>query len=464
MATLFRRLAGQGVAERGGTTLPISFQQWVDMFSFGGNQYPFVVNNGNTPQGNQEPGGNFQGYVDGVYKRNGVVFSCIAARLLLFSEARFQFQRLRGGRPGDLYGTTALNILEHPWEKATTDTLLVRAEQDVSLAGNFYAARRGNNIRRLRPDWMTIVLGSRTGSQIDVEVVGYLYHEGGQANDPDGTPLLPEHVCHFAPYPDPDAHYRGMSWLQAAIGDIIGDQAASEHKSNFFSSGATLGYVVTVDPNNEWNQERLNRWKDKFRVGHEGPENAYKTLFLTGGADVKIVGTNLKDLDFKSIQGAGETRICAAARVPPIIAGFSEGLESATYSNYGQARRAFGDLTMRPMWRMMANALSTLVEVPADSRLWYDDRDIPFLQEDEKDDAEIQSLQASTIRTLVDAGFTWESAVSAVVNSNMSLLEHTGLYSVQLQAPGSGTAPVDPAGGQASQNGNGQPALPAPTS
>jgi hypothetical protein len=55
--------------------------------------------------------------------------------------------------------------------------------------------------------------------------------------------------------------------------------------------------------------------------------------------------------------------------------------------------------------------MATIIDVPSDSRLWYDDRDIPFLQEDEKDDAEIQQVQAATIRTLVDAGSRRQSAV-----------------------------------------------------
>jgi hypothetical protein len=55
---------------------------------------------------------------------------------------------------------------------------------------------------------------------------------------------------------------------------------------------------------------------------------------------------------------------------------------------------------MRPMWRDFAHSLSTIVQVPSDSELWYDDRDIPFLQEDVKDEAEIQQVQAVTITTL----------------------------------------------------------------
>jgi HK97 family phage portal protein len=407
---------------------------------------------------NEEIGGDYRGYVEGIYKRNGVVFACMAARQLLFSEARFQFQRMRGGRPGDLYGTPTLGILESPWTNGTTGSLLERAITDVDLTGNAYLVRRGNAIRRLRPDWVTIIAGSVTGSPIDAEVAGYLYHEGGQYSGEEPEGLLPEYVAHFKAYDDPMARFRGMSWLQPIIGEILGDQAATTHKTNFFENGANLGYVVTMDPEGRMGPEQFRNWVETFKAGHEGAMNAYKTLFLSNGADVKVVGTNLRDLDMKAVQGAGETRICAAARVPPIIVGVSEGLESATYSNYGQARRAFADLTMRPMWRKIAGSLQTIIDVPPDSRLWYDDRDIPFLQEDEKDASEIQQMQANTIRTLLDAGFTPDSVVLAVTNGNYDLLEHSGLYSVQLQEPGAEEPDVP-----AITNGNGQPQLPAPS-
>jgi hypothetical protein len=71
-------------------------------------------------------------------------------------------------------------------------------------------------------------------------------------------------------------------------------------------------------------------------------------------------------------------------------------------------------------------------------RLWYDDRDIAFLREDEKDRAEIQGLEARTIRTLLDAGYEGDSVIAAVLDSDWAKLQHTGLFSVQLQAPGAG--------------------------
>jgi phage portal protein BeeE len=138
------------------------------------------------------------------------------------------------------------------------------------------------------------------------------------------------------------------------------------HKRTFFDQGATLGYVVTLD--GDMNPAKFDEWVKRFKAGHEGTLNAYKTLFLAGGADIKTVGTDFKQLDLKAVQGAGETRIAAAAGVPPVVVGLSEGLQAATYSNYAQARRRFADQTMRPLWRNAAGSLARIVDRPARER------------------------------------------------------------------------------------------------
>lgn len=450
MTSLIRRLAGGRTEER---DAPLALSDYLQIVNFGGLQYQLPQ--GGTPgHAGENIESSFQGYVAGAYKSNGVIFACMAARALLFSEARFQFRQMRFGRPGDLFGTGALGLLENPWPGATTGDLLTRILNDADIAGNSYTVRRGGELRRLRPDWVTIVTGSRSGSEIDTEVIGYMYKPGGPTSSEDPVVLLPEQVAHFAPMPDPAARFRGMSWLSPILEEILADRSAITHKKSFFENGCKLGYVVTLG-DNITNPDQFERWVEKFKVGHEGEWNAYKTLFLASGADVKTVGADMKQVDFASVQGHGETRICAAARVPPIIVGLSEGLDSATYSNYGQARRAFADLTMRPLWRNVAGSLARIVDVPAGADLWYDDRDIPFLQEDQQDAATIQQTQAITIRELINAGYEPDTVVAAVTGADYSLLKHTGLVSVQLQEPGTkpdapasnGTAPAVPTSG-----------------
>jgi hypothetical protein len=725
-------------------------------------------------QGNtiEEIGSDFRGYVDGVYKRNGVVFACVTARMLIFSEARFQWRQRVNGVPGNLFGTNELARLERPWPNATTGDLLARMLLDVDLCGNAYVARRGGGLRLMRPDWVTIILGSRTrldrrltADDLDADVIGYAYHPGGVQAGADPEILLADDVAHFAPLPDPAARFRGMSWITPVVREIQGDSAATSHKLSFFTNAApqpldakvltpagwsTMGdmtvgddvigsdgrghRIVGVYPQGEqdvyrvtfsdgaqtectadhlWTVQNLHdrklgrsrtlplseivaggvaydsgplKWavpnvepveydvdleatpmdpyllgillgdgsfranrrgsntgtmtcashvddaeeligeitprlpagvqivqrtrggctelrftrmpgtdranamatlvrdldlfdvigRDKFipraylhatvadriallqglidsdggvdkRQGnlvrftttseimaaqvaelvgslggigtiarnrgrstitvnvrrlphwivpcrlarkvaaykpnacggrhryiktveyvgrkpcqcirvdvadslyvtddyilthntpnlaivgknltlkqaqaiqdalyarHAGVANAYESLVLGGVDDVKVVGADMRQISFKETQGHGETRICAAARVPAIIAGVSEGLDASTYSNFEQAKKHWADGTIRPLWRNVAASLQTILDVPnAGAELWYDDRDIPFLKDDITARAAVNSQDAGTINTLISAGFNPDDAVDAV--------------------------------------------------
>ena len=431
-----------GRSEERAQQLPLSVDAWAnffDAFAYGGVGYPFIQLQQTLAGNHEEIGTGFTGYVQGIYRNNGPVFALITFRLLTFSEARFQFRRMVKGRPGVLFGTSELDILDTPWANATTGDLLSRAIQDVDMAGNFFCARRGNELRRMRPDWVTIVAGDRKNSSVtmdslDSELIGYLYHPGGPAAQNEPVVLGPEEVCHFAPIPDPLFRFRGMSWLQPIVREVTADNAATSHKLKFFEAGATPNLVVKLDPS--LTKEAFDAFVEKMEKGHAGLANAYKTLYLGGGADATVVGANLRQMEFKATQGAGETRLAAAAGVPPILAGFSEGLSSGTYSNYGQAKSRYIDMTLRPNWRNFAASIATLVRVPAGAHLWYDDRDIPFLHDDKKTEAEIHQVQATTIAQLVTAGYTPDSVVTAVLSGDFSTLVHSGLYSIQLQPPG----------------------------
>ena len=393
----------------------------------------------------QELDCHFDGYTSGAYKANGVVFTCIQVRQQVFSEVRFQYQRLGGPTRGELWGDQTLSLLEKPWPNGTTGELLARMEQDYSLAGNFFAVevndRDGRRVRRLRPDWVTIVTGSRSGKgpyALDARVVGYMYQPKGVANPPDPVLLTPDQVVHWSPTPDPTAQWRGMSWLTPIVNEIKGDQAATQHKLKYFEHGTVGGLAITYDPS--VSLDNVKRFAEMFRQQHAGVENAYKTYHLGGGAGATTLGADLKQLDFKITQGAGETRIAAASGVGAVMAQFSEGLAGSALNsgNFSAARRRLADITMRPQWRSAAAALQTFAPPPSGSRLWYDASDVSFLQEDEKDEADIQTANAGTIRSLLDAGFDPDAVVKAVTAGDLRTLvgQHSGLFSVQLQAAG----------------------------
>lgn len=422
--------------------------------SFDGGNFWSVPHLLSAPIGDREQiEADFEGYIQGAYKANGIVFACILARLAVFSQARFMFQEFEDHRPGDLFGNDDLTLLERPWENGTTGELLAHMEQDGSLAGNFFGTVRGQGtdrrIRRLRPDWVTIITGSPTDDpfDLDAKVIGYLYKPKGHLGVSQAQLLTPGEVVHWSPTPDPEAQWRGMSWVTPVVREIMGDNAATKHKLKFFENGAVSNMVVTYDPG--VSPDNVKTFAEMFKEQHAGVDKAYRTVHLGGGADAKMMAANLKELDFKAVQGGGETRIAAASGVGSIIAQFSEGMQGSSLNagNYGAARRRFGDITMQHLWQTAAAALAKFAPAPSGARLWFDARDIPFLQEDQKDAAEILGKNASTIASLVKEGFTADSATKAVMAGDLGLLVHSGLVSVQLQAPGANSNTVDaPAG------------------
>ena len=431
----------------------ISWDDYASMVNFNGNTYLTGALQQTIKGQAEDIGTGFDALVQQAFRSNAVVFACELARLQLFSEARFQFQQMRNGRPSELFGNPSLDILEHPWPTAITGDLLTRALLDADFGGTAFNAKRGSTIRRLRPDWVTMILGSDNdpnveAGDIDADVLGIAYYPGGKNSGRPPEFLLREEISIFAPIPDPLASFRGMPWIVPVLREIIADKQMTDHKSAYLVNGATPNLTVAIDKDlkEAANPAAFSEWVEAFKKTNPTANQweRYKTWYLAGGTTVTKVGSNMQEIDFKQVQGAGETRIAAAAGVPPVIVGLSEGLQAATYSNYGQARRRFADNTMRPLWRNIAGSLETIVPPPAGARLWYDDRDIQALAEDKKDLAEVRTLESQQIRTLLDAGWEPDSVIDAVTTGDMTRLKgnHSGLFSVQLQP--AGTQPPAP--------------------
>lgn len=441
MPKLWRSLFGRTEAR---SDPSLTMADWYEMMSYQGLSY--LAGGTTTSLDTEVIENSFTGYINSIYKSNGIVFACMEARRSVFSQARFQFQRIKNGRPGDLFGSAALALLENPWPNGTTGELLSRAIQDVDLSGNHYVVRETDRLRRLRPDWVQIILTAPPDQAVQSDVAGYAYWPGGVGN---GAPKIyfPEEIAHWCPIPDPNAQYRGMSWITPILREIQADKEATDHKAKFYANAATPKLSVSLKEN--VTKAQFMEFMDAFEAANGGIENAYKTIYLGGGADVSVVGANMQQIDFKQVQGAGETRIAAAAGVPAVVVGFSEGMQGSSLNsgNYKSAKESFGDRTLRGLWQSISAAYQSITPMPTASRsvrLWYDDRDIAFLRTDRLEAAKIQTERTSNLTKLITAGFTPESAVAAISADDLTMLEHSGLVSVQLLPPGE-AEPADPA-------------------
>lgn len=419
--------------------------------------------------------GDFESYVSGAFKKAPPVFACISTRAAVLSEARFQYRRFENGRPTDLFGgaSNGLDLLERPWPGGTTGELIARMEQDASLAGNFFATTcddlgrygkaskggPGRRVVRMRPDWVSIIIGVPGNERahplnLNARVLAYLYEPRGNVvmDDSGRTPetviLTPDEVCHYSPEPDPIARFRGMSWVTPVIREISSDVAAAKHKDQFYANAAVPNLAIKFDK--DTSQDAFEMFVEKFKSEHQGVWNAYRTLFLMGGADVEALTMDFRNLDFANIVGKGENRIANAAGVPSAWVGFSEGMQGSSLNagNLTSLRRRFADGTIRPLWRKMAASLEVLVEPPAGAHLWYDERGVAFLREDATDLAEIMQTTMIGLDAGIRAGYEPDALVEAFRDNDVTKLlgQHSGRFSVQLWPPGQGPGDTNSAG------------------
>jgi phage portal protein BeeE len=431
-------------------------------FQYNGTSYPILGNKG-TLAGNRamEISQTLPSYAHAI-RQVPPAFAAQLVRALVLSQARFTFRNLPWVKPQNpkrtkkgspngsssaaprrLFTSPELALLERPWKNGSTGELISRMEWHAGLAGAAFVARRKSNLQILRPDWTGVVWGSDSqpdnpAHALDRVLIGYFYCNGGFNNEFGYKPefLLADECIHWAPIPDPLGVSVGESWLAPAIRDLQSDRLASDHKIRYWENGATPNLVVTGIPT--VTRTQFDELVDMMEERHAGAANAFRTLYLTAGADAKVIGNNFHEIDFRAVTAAGETRIAMLSRVPAVILQIWDGLQGSSLNagNFAAARRTFADGWINPTLQELAKSLAPLIKVPGDAELWYDTTDIGLLREDAKDQAEIDSVKAGAIRNLVDGGFDPITAIRTIAPEWLQTLEHTGNVSVQLQPPG----------------------------
>ncbi len=445
----------------------MSVDQWINnslipsYFQYDGVGYQYGLRTTMSGQKVQQVSNTLPGYANAL-RACPPAFAAQMVRALVLGQMRFTWRNLPSHptTPRRTFGSAALGILERPWPGATTQDLVSTMEWHAGLAGTAYVVRQGDRLRVLRPDWCGLIYGSESDPEDmaitahDGTLLGLVYQNGGLWGGSGTEPVafLPDEFAMWSPIPDPERPGLGQSWITAALTDIRSDMAATTHKLNFFTNGATPNMVVSGIP--AATPEQFMEAVQMLEARHTGLANAYKTLYLTAGADAKVVGSDLKQLDFKATQGAGETRIAMLGRVPAPLLGISEGLAGSSLNagNFGMARRIFADSWIYPSMQDIAASLESIVQPPSnrrgqrDAELWFDTKDMPILREDAKDLAEIRQMNAQAARQLADAGWEPDAAIEYMMSDDVTVLRgrHTGVFSVQLQPPTTTQQPATP--------------------
>lgn len=405
------------------------------------NQNMIVGPTGSSPD---EIADNFTAHIHQIHKRHGVVAAAVATRALLMSQVRF---RLRDEVDNSLTTGPSVRLLNRPGSR-TRSSMNALLEMDVSYGGTAIVVRRRNKLFRINPDETRFVLGSDSdptwqGNTLippfDTEVVAILHEPGMSNRGRERGPVEsfgPGDFAVWAPEPDPIYPWRGTSWVTSVVREVLLDGQVTSHMGKFFEKAATPGLVFMMDP--QRSAEQVQQYADITNANHGGSRNAYKNMFLGGATDVKVVGASIKDLGIDELQGTYENRVAVRSQVPAAILGIKESLGGSAMQsgNYGASRRKMSDVWFTPTAEGFCEAMEAIALPPAGKELSYDPDAVMFLQEDQKDSAEIKQIQAGTARTLIDGGYDAESIGVYLKTGDASKLVHTGLASVQLQEPG----------------------------
>ena len=216
------------------------------------------------------------------------------------------------------------------------------------------------------------------------------------------------------------------------------DGQVTDHLGKYFEKATVPGLVFLMDKDKT--PAETDAYAKVVNENFSGAGARFKNMFLGGGTDVKVVGSSIKDLGLNEITGVFENRVSVRSRIPASVLGTKESLSGSSLNagNYGAARRLLADGWFTPTVDSLCEALEPLIDVPDSQELSFDPGRVLFLQEDQKDAADILSTNAGAARQLVDGGFDPSSVIEAVKSGDLSKLIHTGNVAVQLQPPGTG--------------------------
>ncbi|NNF68443.1 MAG: phage portal protein [Acidimicrobiia bacterium] len=346
---------------------------------------------------------------------------------------------------GDLFTDTSLEPIQNPQRQDRSRLFkMVENHDSIHGGGYVYRDRRGFNndgARLLDPRRLDAILEAPSSKASDLdyawlpdaELVGWQYRNTrGEVV----AFFMPEEVGQFNSDPDPDAWWRGRSWITSVLQDLKTDAQLGQFVSNYLRNDATPSMIVKFDPNTT--PAKAEKFKEMYLERNTGSGNAGRTLFLGGASDATVVGSNISELQVRDLTGGVENRVVARSQVPAVIMGTREALAGSSLNagNYAMTRRAWGDTWFVPYAESMMAAVEPILDKPnrAES-LTFDPTRVMFLQEDVTEQSQVRANDASTITQLVRDGYTPESAAQFVQTGNPTVLEHTGLLSVQLQDP-----------------------------
>jgi HK97 family phage portal protein len=286
------------------------------------------------------------------YQKNAVVTACIQAYTFMLPEPPLMVWDEDGEQGKPLPKHPLRQLLRKPNEIMGEDEFWQYIAAYIAIGGNAYGvcplSARGLPVEmwpyhagqvRPKPGGATWVMGFE------------FYNAQGEWETIDPTKYL---IVHFKwPLPDLSQPWVAQPPLRSAAASVETVSELDRYLYSLLKNDAIPPTAVTLPPNVAMSKDEKDRfreqWKERYGGGNRG-----EIAILDDGAKIERISLDLEQLAFDALYRAPEAKIAAVFRVPPILAGLLVGLDASTYSNYEQARKAFTQDALVPLWRAIA--------------------------------------------------------------------------------------------------------------
>lgn len=197
--------------------------------------------------------------------------------------------------------------------------------------------------------------------------------------------VSPDQIVHFADGTDWSNPLKGRSPLKAALAEVATDLEAVDYTYRILRNPA-LGLLVSpTDPNTSLLEEEAKLLAEHLDQ-QLGGANRGRSMASTVPLRTERLGQSPQDLALESLLRLPEERITAVFGVPAIVCGLGAGLARSTFANMKEAREAFTETKLGPLWAALSDDLTLQVLADIDStrglRLGFDLDGVRALQED----------------------------------------------------------------------------------
>jgi HK97 family phage portal protein len=326
----------------------------------------------------------FRDLVSGGYRKNPVVSACIRLISTAFTDAPLH-AFIKEGEGEDAEWAiapedhVAEQLIRQPNGRDSDIELLERAVLHFFLGGNVYFrigrlnSGRPAELLPIRPDEIT---GAATTE--DNIPIAYRRNKTNSTSDPGfrerrekQEELVPAaDLVHIADA-DPYDYVFGMPRLLAASLSIRTDNEASDFVSELLNNYGQPGMIVGVDSRTKRRQLRRAEelWEEKFGPGR----GRGKVAFVSGATQFRLLGFNLRELEFPDLRRVTREGICAALGVNPLVVSISSASDSSSLGGKErqEARKQLWVQTVVPLMRRFESSLNSFLAPEFGSNVKY---------------------------------------------------------------------------------------------